>query len=269
VELQRLLEVLPWDMRDVLRHARRRRGLAIAVLSLAVATNHALVSAVHVPQSWVDDGWAPWERELTARQEPERVMDVIGLKPGMVVGEIGAQVGRFTVHLARRVGPAGRVFANDIDDRALADLRDRVKRYDVPNIEVVRGQVDDPRLPRSTLDLAIMVRTYHELAQPRALLENLKPSLKAGAPVVIVDLDTEKTRHSDAKSSTEEASVLSVARSAGYELVALHRFLPEDTIFVLRVAARPVAEPVAGLVSACRALRGPNRDAMLWRLGRH
>jgi precorrin-6B methylase 2 len=168
-------------------------------------------------------------------------MDAVGLEPGMAVGEIGAQVGRFTVHLARRVGPAGRVFANDIDDRALAELRDRVTRYKVPNIEVVRGQVDDPRLPPKALDMVFMVRTYHELAQPRALLENLKSSLKAGALVVIVDLDTEKTRHADAKSSTAEASVLGVAQSAGYTLVTIHRFLPEDTIFVLRVAAQDPA----------------------------
>ena len=81
--------------------------------------------------SWIDDGWADWEKQLTARQQPEKIMDVIGLKPGMVVGEIGAGDGRFTVHLAKRVGPVGRVFANDIDDRALAELRDRVNRYQI------------------------------------------------------------------------------------------------------------------------------------------
>ena len=222
------------------RQARRRPGAAIVVLSLAlgVGANHARIAAVQPPQGWVDEGWAPWERELTARQQPDRVMDAVGLEPGMAVGEIGAQVGRFTVHLARRVGPAGRVFANDIDDRALAELRDRVTRYKVPNIEVVREQVDDPRLPPQALDMVFMVRTYHELERPRALLENLKASLKAGALVVIVDLDTEKTRHTDAKSSTAEASVLGVAQSAGYTLVTIHRFLPEDTIFVLRVAAQ-------------------------------
>ena len=69
-------------------------------------------------QGWVDEGWAAWETELTARQQPEKVMDLIGLKPGMRVAEIGAQVGRFTVHLARRVGPEGRVFANDISPPA-------------------------------------------------------------------------------------------------------------------------------------------------------
>jgi ubiquinone/menaquinone biosynthesis C-methylase UbiE len=187
-------------------------------------------------QSWIDDGWADWEKQLTARQQPEKVMDIIGLKPGMVVGEIGAGDGRFTVHLAKRVGPGGRVFANDIDDRALADLRDRVNRYKVSNIEVVPGRVDDPCLPRNALDMAIMVRTYHELAQPGTLLDKLKASLQPNATVVIVDLDTAKERHDGARSSTDEASIRSVARSAGYDVVAVHTFLAEDTIFVLRAA---------------------------------
>jgi SAM-dependent methyltransferase len=151
--------------------------LVVIALVLFLVVGSSSAQAAPAPgaaaQSWVEEGWAPWEQELTARQQPEKVMDVIGLRPGMVVGEIGAQTGRFTVHLARRVGPAGRVFANDIDDRALAELRDRVTRYNVPNIEVVRGHVDDPRLPPNALDMAIMVRTYHELAQPRALLAEI------------------------------------------------------------------------------------------------
>ena len=80
--------------------------------------------------------------------------------------------------------------------------------------------------------------------------------------MVIVDLDTEKTQHSDAKSSTAEASVLGVAQSAGYKLVALHRFLPEDTIFVLRAVARRVADPAASLVPAHRASRADPIEAL-------
>jgi len=116
--------------------------------------------------------------------------------------------------------------------------------------------VDDPCLPANALDMAIMVRTYHELEQPDALLRALKASLKPGAPVVIVDLDTEKTRHRDARSSTAEASIRSVAHSAGYEVVAVHTFLPDDTIFVLR-ASRGLATSGAtvGLRSTGRAAR--------------
>jgi precorrin-6B methylase 2 len=141
-------------------------------------------------------------------------------------------------HLSKRVGSGGRVFANDIDDRALADLRDRVNQYKVSNIEVVLGRVDDPCLPMNALDMAIIVRTYHELAQPGVLLRKLKASLKPDAMLVIVGLDTEKERHNDAKSSTAEASIRNVARSAGYDVVAVHTFLPEDTIFMLRMAPK-------------------------------
>jgi hypothetical protein len=98
--------------------------------------------------------------------------------------------------------------------------------------------VDDPCLPLKTLDMAIMVRTYHELAQPGVLLDKLKASLKPDATLVIVDLDTEKERHAGARSSTAETSVRKIARSAGYDMVAVHTFLVEDTIFVLRATPR-------------------------------
>jgi hypothetical protein len=86
--------------------------------------------------------------------------------------------------------------------------------------------------------MAIIVRTYHEPAQPGVLLDRLKTSLKPNAAVVIVNLDTVKERHDGARSSTAEASIRSVTRSAGYDVVAGHPLLVEDTIFMLQAAPR-------------------------------
>ena len=78
---------------------------------------------------------------------PDKVMDIAGLTAGMTVGEVGAGEGYFTFKLAARVGPSGRVYANDIDARALGRLADRARREGFSNIETIVGEVDDPLLP--------------------------------------------------------------------------------------------------------------------------
>ena len=74
-----------------------------------------------------------WEKRQNDRQPPEKVMDAIGVKPGMIIGEVGAGRGRYVVHMARRTGPEGKVYANDIDKVALDYLDHRCKRDNIPN----------------------------------------------------------------------------------------------------------------------------------------
>ena len=129
-----------------------------------------------------------WEKRINEeRQPPEKVMDAIGLKAGMAVGEIGAGRGRYTIHLARRVGNTGKVYANDIDRDALSYLRERCRRQDILNIETILGDEKDHLLPSQALDMVVMVWVYHMLDEPIPILKNLKPSLKPGATLVILD----------------------------------------------------------------------------------
>jgi SAM-dependent methyltransferase len=164
-----------------------------------------------------------------------KTLDAMGIRPGMTIGEIGAGDGRVTFALARRAGAKGKVYANDIDSKALSELRAVCERKGVANIETLVGKVDDPMFPKGALDLAIMAIVYHHLEQPVALLRNLAPSLKAGATLVIVDPAYDRTGDKDSDRPTTRERVESEAAEAGYELVAMNASLPRDNIFILRV----------------------------------
>jgi ubiquinone/menaquinone biosynthesis C-methylase UbiE len=165
----------------------------------------------------------------------------------MIIGEIGAGRGRYTVHLAGRVGPSGKVYANDIDAKALAYLAGRCRVSRIENVETVLGQVADPRFPKTGLDLIFMVWTYHMLDKPVDLLKSLAPYLKSGATVVMVEPIPSETedeikyyisktgKRPDAIHSVSKESLEKDASQAGFELVRMDSSLAKDNIFILRV----------------------------------
>ena len=116
----------------------------------------------------------------------DRMLDVAGVKPGMVVGEIGAGTGDLAVAMAARVGGYGRVYANDISKAALQYIADRK----VSNVVTVLGTTDDPAFPNRDLDLVIMKNTFHDLENPLSLLEHARTYLKPGAPMVLIEPTT-------------------------------------------------------------------------------
>jgi precorrin-6B methylase 2 len=187
-----------------------------------------------------------WEVNANERQPPAKVMDMVGIKPGMTIGEIGAGRGRYTVHLARRVGDQGRIYANDIDPNALEYLKQRCERNGIANIEIVLGKVDDPHFPRTGLDMIFMVWTYHMMEKPVEMLRSLIPYLKPGALVVMVEPVPAETED-EIKAATarlgrkpedinivNEDSVRRDAAAAGFELVRMDSSLSKDNIFILR-----------------------------------
>jgi len=177
------------------------------------------------------------ERYTNERQPPDKIMAAIGVKAGMTIGEVGAGEGRFTVHLAQKVGESGKIYANDINESSLAHLKDRCKRIGLKNVDIIQGQVEDPLFPKDSLDMVFMILTYHHLAKPVALLKNLIPCLKSGATVVVVDPDPEKDKDRWGRESTSEEKMRKEAGEAGFELVRVETFLERDNIFILRVKA--------------------------------
>jgi ubiquinone/menaquinone biosynthesis C-methylase UbiE len=165
------------------------------------------------------------------RLQPDRVMDSVGVRPGMVIGEVGAGRGYFTVKLARRVGPDGRVFANDIDGHALAELARRCHEEDLDNVVTVEGEVEDPLFPERALDAVFFVYSLHDVAYPLALLRNLEPSLTEDAVVVVLDEDPEVTGQHHFLSGLR---VLELFTEAGYEQIPLEDFLERDLLLVFR-----------------------------------
>lgn len=169
--------------------------------------------------------------------QPDRVMDLVGVKPGMVIGEVGAGHGYFTFHLSRRVGEYGKIYANDIASRALASIRSKCETQGITNIETIVGEVEDPLLPKGILDMVFIVNAFHDLAKPVALLNNLVPSLKSDAPVVIIDRDPEKTRDPAGHFLTRE-SVLEKIEESDFELDRIETFLPQHNVYIIRVMKR-------------------------------
>jgi ubiquinone/menaquinone biosynthesis C-methylase UbiE len=175
---------------------------------------------------------AEWEKRVNQRQPPEAIMDAIGLKAGMVIGEVGAGTGRIAVWLARRVGPQGKVFANDIDAEALDRLWARAKRLKFVNVETVLGKSGDPLLPRDALDIAFMINVYHHLEKPLAILVALRPSLKPGGVLAIVERDPAKSEYK--AEATPREDMVRRLNDAGYEIVRIETFLTEDNIYIAR-----------------------------------
>jgi SAM-dependent methyltransferase len=135
------------------------------------------------------------EEHRDALNEAGEIAQRLELKPGMTVGDIGAGSGYHAVRLSRLVGRTGSVVAEDVRRDYLIALAKRSDFLQLTNLIFALGEPHDPRLPASSLDAAMLVHMYHEIAQPYAFLYNLAPALKPSAPVGIVDLERPTSEH--------------------------------------------------------------------------
>lgn len=158
--------------------------------------------------------WAD-EESRDRVKEAEQVMDWAGIQPGMTVADIGAGEGYYTVRLARRVGPGGRVLAQDILPEVRDSLAIRVSRENLENVSVKLGAADDPMLPERSFDRVLMVHMYHEITEPYAFLWRLYPALKLSGEVIVVDADRPTDQH-----GTPPRLLKCEFEAAGYRLVA-------------------------------------------------
>lgn len=175
----------------------------------------------------------PGEERFNARQPPDKVLEAIGVKPGMVIGEIGAGRGRYTVQFASSVGADGLVYANDIDRNALDYLERRCKRIGFNNVQTILGEVSNPKLPENSLDIAFMISTFHHLDDPIGLLRNTAPALKTEGRLIIVEYDPDKPGASPG-SSTSKTRMREILEEAGFELIRIEEFLPLDNVYIAR-----------------------------------
>lgn len=127
--------------------------------------------------------------------EADYVMDWAGIQLGTTVADIGAGEGYYTIRLAERVGPKGRVLAQDINRGALNRLGERVTREQLDNVAIKEGAAEDPRLPENSFDRIFMVHMYHEIEQPYAFLWRMRPALAKGGQVIVVDRDRATHQH--------------------------------------------------------------------------
>jgi ubiquinone/menaquinone biosynthesis C-methylase UbiE len=162
-------------------------SVRLVMAALVLAALGATVSAQHgrlFPPADLGLLEAP-DRDVW--QRPDRIMDALEIGEGSTVADLGAGGGWFTIRLARRVGPNGKVFAQDIQPEMLGAIQRRVAREGVsPRVQAVLGTPNDPRLPEP-VDAVLIVDAYHEMQEPVVLLRNLARTLRPDGRVAIIE----------------------------------------------------------------------------------
>lgn len=157
------------------------------------------------------------------RLQIQRVMDLLDIKAGSSVADIGAGSGWFSVRAAARVGATGMVYAEDINSEAVDYIQARALKEKVTNIKPVLGTTDDAKLPPSSIDAVLLLKVYHEVAHPVMLMEKLKASLRPGAKVGIIDRNGNGTDHG-LNSDVVEREM----GEAGFKLIGTYDFTKAD-----------------------------------------
>lgn len=171
-------------------------------------------------------------------QQPQRIVRALRLRQGDVVADIGAGSGYLLPRLSRAVGASGRVYAQEIQGGFLPPLRRHARM--LPNVRVVLGTADDPRLPPGGTDCFVLLTVYHEVQRPVAFLQTLRGRYaKPGARLAIIDFDDNRHGRPPAPVNhwVPEKDVLAEARAAGWELAERHEFLSSQFFLVFRPAA--------------------------------
>jgi SAM-dependent methyltransferase len=178
--------------------------------------------------------------ERIEEEEPELALNVLQIPKGAFVADIGAGSGYMTERLAARVGPAGRVFANDLQPQMLDILSRRLAARNITNVTLVQGTTDDPKLAPASVDLELMVDVYHELSQPQAMLRRLREALKPGGRLVLLEYRKEDPTipiRFEHKMSVAEAKL--EVEAEGFTLSKVDEALPRQHILIFTVKPSP------------------------------
>jgi ubiquinone/menaquinone biosynthesis C-methylase UbiE len=202
------------------------RATLAAVLLTAAHGMHAQTPALPShPTS------TPYAGDLSIFEDPnraknlqiDRVMDILHLAPGSTIADIGAGGGWFTVRAAKRVSPGGHVIAEDINPKAVDAIRERAIKENLLNIEPYLGTPDDPKLTPDSLNAALMLKVYHEIAHPQLVLANLRAAMKPHALFGIIDRNGNGADH-----GLNEKIVRKEVESAGFKQVGRYDFTKAD-----------------------------------------
>ncbi len=184
------------------------------------------------------------EKTRNLHHEAERVMDLLGVKPGVRVADLGAGRGYYTVRLSARLGPDATIYATDIKADHLNELRARLKSEGIDGVKLVLGSANDPKLPPAAIDVAILAHVYHEIENPYEFMYRLHRSLALGARVGIVDLDRPTASH-----GTPPKLLRCELRALGYREVTFQDLKPADGY--LMVFFPPDGLPPVESIRAC------------------
>jgi len=216
------------------------RSVPAAALVLALAATVAAQTGVHplsgrrYAQTMSVEG-ADWldRAERDQEEDPDRAVNVLKLPKGAAVADIGAGSGYMTEKLSKKVGPAGRVYAADIQPGMIDLLNRRIARRKLTNVTPILSTQDDPRLPLAALDLVLMVDVYHELSQPQLVLRHVRAALKPGGRLVLVEYrkeDPDIPIRPEHKMSVAEAKL--EVEAEGFRLTTTNEDLPRQHVLI-------------------------------------
>jgi ubiquinone/menaquinone biosynthesis C-methylase UbiE len=174
---------------------------------------------------------------------------LLGIKSGMTIADIGAGSGYYVVRLSPIVGPHGRIIAEDVVPKYLRGLQSRVRDLGLQNVVITLGEPHDPRLPADSLDMAILVHMYHEIAQPYGLLYNLVPALKSGARVGVVDAYGPPSEH-----GTPPNLLRCELAAVGYREISLDRLTGSNAYLAIFAPPSVASRTPPEAMVACKAL---------------
>ena len=184
------------------------------------------------------------EEARDRRRESDRVMDNAGIRPGMTVADIGAGEGYYTIRLAARVGPKGRVVAEDILHAVRDQLADRVIREALDNVSVRLGEPANPRLPAASFDRIFMVHMYHEVRRPYEFLWRMRPALTPTGQVIVVESDRPVMEH-----GMPPRLIDCEFRAVGYRLLERKPMPEVDGYMAIYAPSGP--RPAPGAITVC------------------
>jgi precorrin-6B methylase 2 len=184
-------------------------------------------------------GGADWldRSERESEENPEGALDAIGIKPGMVVADVGAGTGYMSLKMAKRVGPSGKVYSEDVQPEMLRRLRQNAAEAKLNNIQTVLGGEADPKLPPATLDLILLVDVYHEFSQPQKMLRKMREALKPDGRLVLLEYRKEDPAipiRPEHKMSVQEVKL--EVEAEGFHVSQVLETLPRQHIFILTKA---------------------------------
>jgi ubiquinone/menaquinone biosynthesis C-methylase UbiE len=215
---------------------------AIVPMLLPWAAGVAMGQAVHPATGRqiapvMGAGGADWlvRSERESEEAPDAALDAIGIRKDSTVADIGAGVGYLTWRMARRVGPAGKVYANDIQPEMLQRLRQNIAEKGLANVETVLGTGTDARLPAAAIDLALMVDVYHEFSHPAEMLQSIRRALKPDGRLVLLEYRKEDPSipiRPEHKMSVQE--VRAEIEPEGFRLEKTLETLPRQHILIFR-----------------------------------
>ena len=223
------------------------RAPAFAVAVAVISAGFALVSAQQpAPPSQLNEHGRLFPPENLGLlegpdraiwQKPDQIMDALGVADGSKVADIGAGAGWFTIQLARRVGPNGLVYAQDIQRQMLEAIRRRVSREGLQNVQTVLASVTDPNVPAAAVDAILVVDVYSEVENHVAFLRSLATALKPNGRIGVVNYKPGQGGPGPSSEANEgvrvDASVVEAdARAAGLRVLARQN-LPFQYLIVL------------------------------------